>query len=69
LKELTRDVLLDRRAESRDLFRPDVVRRLVDDHHEGRANRASELWQLVVLELWQRRFIDQEPETALLHAA
>jgi asparagine synthase (glutamine-hydrolysing) len=69
LKELTRDVLLDRRAESRDLFRPDVVRRLVDDHHQGRANRASELWQLVVLELWQRRFIDQEPETALLHAA
>ena len=69
LRELTRDVLLDRRTEARDLFRQDVVRRLVDDHHAGRANRASELWQLVVLELWQRRFIDREPETALLHAA
>jgi asparagine synthase (glutamine-hydrolysing) len=69
LEPVTREVLLDRRTESRGLFRPESVRRLLNEHRDGQANHASELWLLLVLELWQRRFIEREPEAALLEAA
>ena len=37
---------------------PAVVRRLVDDHLEGRENRRLLLWSLLTMEHWCRTFLD-----------
>jgi asparagine synthase (glutamine-hydrolysing) len=63
LRELARDVLLDRRARERGLFRPQEVERLIDEHVSGRRDHAHRLWCLVSLELWQRIHLDQAAVT------
>lgn len=57
--ELT-EVLLDRSTLDRGLFRPEAVRRLVDDHLAGRRERGHQLWALLMLELWMRNHLDSE---------
>ena len=51
-------LLLDPVATERGIFRPDGVRKLIDDHRSGRADNASRLWALLQLELWFRTYID-----------
>jgi asparagine synthase (glutamine-hydrolysing) len=58
LQDLTRDLLLDSRARSRGWFRPAAVERLVADHVSGRADHGHRLWCLVMLELWQRLWVE-----------
>lgn len=59
LREMAYDLLLDGRARQRGYFRPEIVRRYLDEHAEGRAHHHARLWSLLVLELWHRMFIDQ----------
>jgi asparagine synthase (glutamine-hydrolysing) len=58
LKPLLQDVLLDRRALERGLFRAEAVRRLVDEHVANEWDHSYRLWSLLILELWQQRFLD-----------
>jgi len=58
LREMLADVLLSPRAAARPFFRPEEVRRLCDDHLAGRRDRGNQLWALLMLELWARRFLD-----------
>jgi len=58
LAELAREILLDPRTEGRDYFRPDYVRRLIEEHQAGRFDHSYRLWALLVFELWQRRWVD-----------
>jgi asparagine synthase (glutamine-hydrolysing) len=55
LRELTHDLLLDRRALARDRFDLGFVQTLLARHAAG-ADRSAELWPLLVLELWHRNF-------------
>jgi asparagine synthase (glutamine-hydrolysing) len=57
LSPLVHDILLDRTARQRGLFRPSEVERLVRAVDRER-DAPDRLWTLVVLELWFRRFID-----------
>ncbi|MFF4348678.1 asparagine synthase (glutamine-hydrolyzing) [Streptomyces sp. NPDC001530] len=57
LKDLAWDVLTDRTACTRGLFRPEAVRTLLAEHEAGR-NHSSRLWALVQFELWHRTFVD-----------
>jgi len=57
LAGLTREVLLDRRALDRGIFRSETVTRLIDEHLTGQFDHAYRLWALLVLELWQRRWL------------
>jgi asparagine synthase (glutamine-hydrolysing) len=57
LRELSRDVLTDRMARSRGLFRHQVVSRLLDEHDRGR-DHSARIWALIQFELWHRTFID-----------
>jgi len=68
LGHIARDVLLDRRTRERGSFRPHVVEGLLDEHATAAADRSSELWALLVLELWHRRFIDGMSQTSLMAA-
>jgi asparagine synthase (glutamine-hydrolysing) len=56
LKDFTRDVLLDARTRQRGLLRPEAVARLLDAHQAGRRDYSSQLWSLICLELWCRRW-------------
>ncbi len=60
LAGFAREVLLDRRTVSRGLFRREIVAGLIDEHVAGRFDHAYRLWALLVLELWQRRWLDGE---------
>jgi len=59
LQDLARDTLLGPPASERGYFRLDVVRRLLDEHVAGTHYRHYQLWNLLVLELWHRAFIDR----------
>ena len=59
LREVAYDTLLDGRTIGRGYFRADAVRRLLDEHVAGTSHHHSRLWNLLMLELWHRMFIDQ----------
>jgi len=59
LAEMAYDTLLDPRSLGRGYFRPEVVRRLLDEHVRGVQNFHRQLWNLLMLELWHRCFIDR----------
>lgn len=61
LRELARDTLLSQRAVGRGYFRREAVMRLLDEHVTGAANWHHHLWNLLMLELWHRMFIDDAP--------
>src|SRR5690606_28108694 len=50
LREMAYDLLLDTRATSRGYFRPNVVRRYLDEHTRGIAHHHSRLWAMLMLE-------------------
>jgi asparagine synthase (glutamine-hydrolysing) len=58
MASMTSELLLDGRLRSRGLFNHAEVSRLWDEHRGGRAEHPHRLWQLVMLELWFREFID-----------
>ena len=61
LRELVQDTLLSSRALGRGYFRPAAVREMVGAHLAGSDEHRRVLWDLLLLELWLRRFIDAVP--------
>ncbi|MFQ5880872.1 MAG: asparagine synthase (glutamine-hydrolyzing) [Candidatus Methylomirabilales bacterium] len=59
LREMSYDILLAHRAIGRGYFNKDEVQRLLDEHTQGKASWHYLLWNLLMLELWHRLFIDQ----------
>jgi asparagine synthase (glutamine-hydrolysing) len=58
LRDLVRELLLDERARSRNQLRPETVKHLLDEHMTGRRDHGHRLWCLLMLELWQRQYLD-----------
>src|SRR4029453_16425371 len=52
-------LLADGRLRDRGIFDPREVSRLWSEHRSGRADHRHRLWQLLMLELWFRQFIDE----------
>jgi asparagine synthase (glutamine-hydrolysing) len=61
-------LLTDGRLRDRGIFDDREVARLWQDHRAGRADHRHRLWQLMMLELWFRQFIDQAPATRARYA-
>ncbi len=61
LAPMTTELLLDGRLRDRGIFQPREIERLWDEHRSNRADHRHRLWQLVMLELWFRRFMDEAP--------
>ncbi len=53
-----RENLLSEQSARRGYFKPEAVRRMVEEHTEGRLDHTHRLWTLLMLELWFQRFID-----------
>ena len=64
LRETLRDALFDGRLAARGYFDMRVVQQLFDEHQGGRVAWHLQLWNLLMLELWHRMFIDQRPAGA-----
>jgi asparagine synthase (glutamine-hydrolysing) len=58
LAGMVSELLLDGRLRDRGLFDDAEVRRLWDEHRTATRQHPHRLWQLVMLELWFRTFID-----------
>jgi asparagine synthase (glutamine-hydrolysing) len=58
LASMAADLLLDGRLRDRGIFNQSEVRRVWNEHRTGAAQHPHRLWQLVMLELWFRTFID-----------
>jgi asparagine synthase (glutamine-hydrolysing) len=64
LAPLAGDLLASRSFRERGLIRPAMAQRLLANHLAGGADHGEELWLIVSLELWARRFLDERPTTA-----
>jgi asparagine synthase (glutamine-hydrolysing) len=62
LREMVGDVLNDQKTRGRGLFNQPEIAAVLDEHWRGRRDNSQQLWSLLMLELWQRHFIDQRPE-------
>lgn len=58
LKEMAYDTLLDERALGRGYFRKEYIRQMLDEHVGGRWNWQYHIYNLLMLELWHREFVD-----------
>ncbi len=58
LKEMSNDLLLSPRSLQRGYFRREPLVTMLDQHAAGKWNWHSEIWNLMMLELWHREFID-----------
>jgi asparagine synthase (glutamine-hydrolysing) len=58
LREMVDDLLSPAHLGKRGIFRPEIVRRLVDEHRSGQHDWSMQLWQFLTLELWMQVFLD-----------
>jgi asparagine synthase (glutamine-hydrolysing) len=58
LRELLCDALSPESVRRRNLFRPEAVQHLLDEHLSRTRNHAIVLWTLLTMELWLREFVD-----------
>ncbi len=59
LREMVYDLLLDRRSIERGYFRKEFIQQMLDEHVSGRWNWQYQIYNLLMLELWHREFIDK----------
>jgi asparagine synthase (glutamine-hydrolysing) len=58
LKDMLQTVLLEPRTVQRGYFNAKGVRRLLDEHFEGRRVHSGRIWRLLMFELWHRNFLE-----------
>jgi asparagine synthase (glutamine-hydrolysing) len=58
LRDMVNDIVLAPRALSRGYFNAAYVRELIARHERGAWDNSSEIFRLLMLELWHRRYLD-----------
>jgi asparagine synthase (glutamine-hydrolysing) len=56
LRDRTYDALASKDSRCHAFFRPEAIRSLIDAHMSGKENQAYRLWNLLMFELWMRRW-------------
>ena len=59
LKGLLYDTVLSAKALHRGYLKPEAVKYMVQEHISGKKDFTFQLWALLMLELWHRRFFDE----------
>jgi asparagine synthase (glutamine-hydrolysing) len=52
------ELLSEGQVRRRGLFRPEVVRSMIEEHRRGEEDWSMQIWQLLTLEIWMQLFID-----------
>lgn len=58
MKDFVREVLLSEKSLRRNIIKPDVLKKYVDNHINGKSDYTHQIWTLLMLELWFQQFID-----------
>jgi asparagine synthase (glutamine-hydrolysing) len=58
LREMVDDLLSETRIRQRGLFRPEAVRKFVEEQRRGTQDWSMQIWQFLTLELWMQTFLD-----------
>lgn len=58
LREMVDDLLSETNIQKRGLFRPEAVRRFVNEHRSGAEDWSMQIWQFLSLEIWMQTFLD-----------
>jgi asparagine synthase (glutamine-hydrolysing) len=58
MQDFARSVLLSERSLNRGIVRPETLYKYLDEHTEARRDYGTQIWTLLMLELWFARFID-----------
>ena len=58
LQPMVDDLISAAQLRRRGVFRPEAVRRMIDEHRSGRADWSMQIWQFLTLELWMQTFLD-----------
>jgi asparagine synthase (glutamine-hydrolysing) len=58
LKDMILTVMLDPVTLQRGYFNPAGIRRLLDEHFQGRRDHSARIWRLFMFELWHRNFLE-----------
>jgi hypothetical protein len=56
------DLLSETNIRKRGLFRPEAVRRFIDEHRNAAEDWSMQIWQFLTLENWMRIFLDAGAE-------
>ncbi|MHC4082979.1 MAG: asparagine synthase (glutamine-hydrolyzing), partial [Planctomycetota bacterium] len=64
LRETLLDTLDERTIRTDGLFRPQAVKRLIDNHLSGRCDNRKALFTLFMFQRWRRRWLESTPEPA-----
>jgi len=59
LKPVTAELLSEDAVKRRGIFEPAEVKRIIEENLSGREDYNLQVFQLLILELWQREFMDQ----------
>jgi asparagine synthase (glutamine-hydrolysing) len=59
LKEMTMDLLSEKKIKERGYFNYFAVTKMIEDHYSGKEYNALQIWQLLTFEIWHRVFIDK----------
>ena len=57
LNPLAHDLLNSERLRKQNLFNPDFVQKILNEHEKGIANHHKQLWTLLVFQLWHDNFL------------
>jgi asparagine synthase (glutamine-hydrolysing) len=66
---IVEEFVIGPRAQARGLFTATELRRLAEEHRQGRDQHGDRLWLLLNLEIWQRVFLDGEDVSAVVRTA
>lgn len=58
LKPMAYDLLIGQRSLERGYFKKDFIQKMLDEHCSAKWNWQYQIWNLMMLELWHRMFID-----------
>ncbi len=59
LKDLVQTTLQDDQTLHRGYFKASGVKRMLDEHFQGRRDHSARLWRLLIFELWHRNFLEK----------
>ncbi|MBD3308939.1 asparagine synthase (glutamine-hydrolyzing) [candidate division KSB3 bacterium] len=59
LKTYATEVFQDKTTKERGYFNIDVIQALLDEHQQGLEDYSSQLWALLIFELWCREYLDK----------
>ncbi|MEJ7861505.1 MAG: asparagine synthase (glutamine-hydrolyzing) [Pyrinomonadaceae bacterium] len=58
MKDFLRENLLSEKFSKRGIFKPEAIKKLVEEHINAERDHTFQIWTLLMLELWFQRFID-----------